>query len=556
MFCTCLTRLSFAQNEPYPQDYFRSPINFPIVLAGNYGECRANHFHAGLDIKTKGKENEVVVAAAEGYVSRIKMEPGGYGHALYISHPNGYTTVYAHLNDFSPKIQKYLRQQQYALKKWRVDLQIAADVLPVKKGEQIAKSGNTGGSSGPHLHWEIRDSKNEHPLNPLLFGIKINDTRPPKPTRIGVYKGNVSVYQQKPDIQNLKLKNELYQPDTDTIFVQDNLMGLSIAVNDFMNGSSNTLSLHTAEWFLDDRPQGKIRIEEIGFDETRFIHAFADYSIKQTQNYWMTCLFKLPGNQLRQVYENLNAHSGKLDLSDGQAHELKIEIRDAFDNVSVIKCIVKGTKEPALTNTCDEIQTNNKRAIELPEVQIQLGNNVVYDKVCWEMKTKPESGKAISNVYQILDANIPAHERFTLRIKPTKSLSPEQKDKVVMAYSDGRSTDREAAERSHDFYQARVRKFGNYWLETDTNPPSVSCNISNGTKVGSGQRINFSVKEKETSIKSFDVWANGQWLCFEQRGTNWFYNVEEHLPKGKIQLKAIAMDENGNKKTMHLNINR
>src|SRR4051812_21873328 len=151
--------VSLAQKPDYPQDYFRNPLDMPILLAGNFGECRPGHFHSGMDIKTAGVENKPVYATADGYVSRIKMEPGGFGHALYITHPNGYTTLYAHLNDFIPALQQRVRQQQYAKESWTVDIQLQPGQFPVKQGDQIAWSGNTGGSTAPHLHFEIRDTK-------------------------------------------------------------------------------------------------------------------------------------------------------------------------------------------------------------------------------------------------------------------------------------------------------------------------------------------------------------------------------------------------------------
>ena len=192
----------------YPKDYFRNPLDIPIVLAGNFGECRPNHFHSGIDIKTNEKENYKVYAAAEGYISRIKMEPGGFGHALYVAHPNGYTTLYAHLNDFMPAVQQYVTEQQYKIESWELDITVDPAKFPVKKGEQIAWSGNTGGSAGPHLHFEIRNSATEHPLNPLLFGLPVVDKIPPRPTQLAFYPMPHGIYSLDPQV--VKLKNKAH----------------------------------------------------------------------------------------------------------------------------------------------------------------------------------------------------------------------------------------------------------------------------------------------------------------------------------------------------------
>ena len=159
-------------------DYFSNPIDGKIILSGTFAELRTNHFHSGIDIKTKGIEGLNVFSSAEGYVSRIKVSHFGYGKALYITHPNGFTTVYAHLKKFSPKIEEYVKSKQYEIEEYEIQLFPKKETLKINKSELIAFSGNTGGSSGPHLHFEIRDSK-ERPINPMLFGIKVDDSIKP-----------------------------------------------------------------------------------------------------------------------------------------------------------------------------------------------------------------------------------------------------------------------------------------------------------------------------------------------------------------------------------------
>src|SRR5690554_1424403 len=183
-----MSPLVFAQKN-HPKDYFVSPMDVPLHMSGTFGELRNNHFHSGIDFKTQQREGQNVLAAAEGYVSRIKVSTWGYGKALYITHPNGYTTVYAHLQKYSPEIEAYVKKRQYYQKSFEVEFFPGASDLKVTQGQLIGLSGNSGGSGGPHLHFEIRDSKTENIINPLFFGFDklITDTKKPILNHVTVY---------------------------------------------------------------------------------------------------------------------------------------------------------------------------------------------------------------------------------------------------------------------------------------------------------------------------------------------------------------------------------
>jgi murein DD-endopeptidase MepM/ murein hydrolase activator NlpD len=186
--------------KSYPQGYFRYPLDVPIALAANFGELRPDHYHMGLDCKTEKRQNLPVHAAADGYIAKIKIEPFGFGRAIYINHPNGLTTLYAHLNNFFPALEKYVKEQQYEQESWEVFIDIPAGFFPVKKGDFIAYSGSTGGSQGPHVHFEIRDTKTDKVLNPLLFGFALKDNIPPAILRLAVYDRTISTYRQTPTL--------------------------------------------------------------------------------------------------------------------------------------------------------------------------------------------------------------------------------------------------------------------------------------------------------------------------------------------------------------------
>jgi hypothetical protein len=279
---TCVFCLVYAYGQPtdkYPKDYFRSPLDIPLFLAGNFGELRPNHFHAGIDIKTESVEGKNIYAAAEGYVSRIKIATNGYGKVIYITHPNGYVTTYAHLQRFSDKIEEYVKKQQYHKEKFEIELFPGKKQLPVEKGEVIALSGNTGGSGGPHLHFEIRDEKTEIAINPLLFGFDIKDDIKPVIKNIAIYPLNDSSYvngvnkEKYIDLAGSEGKYRI----TGGPYTVSGEIGFSVEANDYLNGSSNKCGLFSVELLLDSNRIYYHEIEQIAFSESRYINSHVDY---------------------------------------------------------------------------------------------------------------------------------------------------------------------------------------------------------------------------------------------------------------------------------------
>lgn len=544
----------FAQNK-YPQHYFRNPLNIHILLAGNFGECRPGHFHSGIDIRTEGKENLPVFAAADGYISRVKMEPGGFGHGIYITHPNGYTTLYAHLNDFFPALQKVVHSEQYAKKDWTCDLSFSPEKFPVKKGQQIAWSGNTGGSSAPHLHFEIRDSKTEHPLNPQLFGFTIEDNISPLPTEIALYNAQESIYVQKPVTLKLKKVLDYFVPIKDSLIVFAEAINLGIAVNDYMNNSTNTLSIYTAQWYANDSLKGTIRLDDIGYDETRYMNACADYKLQKETGTWFNSLFLLPNNQLSKLYHFEQSENGKIVLNNDAPTAIRIVLTDVSGNVSEIECkVFKGeTMMPSLCSNKWKSRVPN--TFETPNLKFSLPSTALYDDICFETSKNAEVNSSSSR-YSIAMPTIPVHNYFDLSIKPEVAIPFALNSKMTLQYSDGKKISGKKASLTDGWYSASVRAFGDYWLAVDTTAPTIKSLLKNGTLLGAKKEIRFVVRDNLSSVKSFKGSINGQWLCFEQHGDNWFYRLDEYCPKGKNKLQLSAIDENGNESKIQFDFTR
>jgi hypothetical protein len=538
-----------AQSRSYPQGYFRNPLNIPILLAGNFGECRPGHFHSGMDIKTGGHENEPVFAAADGYVSRIKMEPGGFGHGLYITHPNGYTTLYAHLNDFTPAIQRYVRQQQYARESWTVDLQLPPKQFPVKKGQQIAWSGNTGGSTAPHLHFEIRDTETEHPLNPQLFGFNVKDNRAPVLKQLVVYDMTVGIYDVAPKFYPLSKKGSAFISAEDSITISSAVSGIGLVVDDYMPGSDNTLAIYTMEWYLDGILQGRVRLDDIGYDETRYINAFADYGLKKAGKPWVQCLFQLPGNRLSHIYASLNAARGLLRPGDEDYHQVRILVKDVAGNSSEMSFHLRCTEAPHAMFHCTEpAEAGKLNRYTTENVQFFLDEKALYDVTCIDISSTDAPGSLSSRI-AIGRPTIPVHHSFDLSIKPSKLIPFALRGKIAMVYNDGSKAESGRAAMpaaQGGWYTASVRAFGEYRLVADTIGPLVKPVTKSEGNLSKARGIVFKATDETTSVKTFRAELDGKWLLFEQHEDEWKYVFDSHCPAGKHNLVVMASDENGN----------
>lgn len=540
----------FVQAQDHPKGYFRNPLDIPMMLAGNFGECRSNHFHSGLDIKTESRENMKVHAAADGYIARVRIQNGGFGHVLYLVHPNGYSTVYAHLNDFAPEVQAYVESEQQRRKSWTVDLYVPASKFPVKKGDFIAYSGNTGGSLAPHLHFEIRETKNGHPVNPALFGFDIVDNIPPKPTKVFLYDMERSVYMQDPKSVSLSEKGGSYTVSGDTVYITADQVGIAFQSNDYMDNSTNTLTYYTAELLMDGIPQCRITLDNIGYDVTRYLNAFADYSQKFKGNGWVQCLFRMPGNRLGGIYE-LNKTRGGLVINDGEAHKVTISLTDAFGNNSKINFYVKnvpGTNPPA--TDCDQLfRYSKENSFVHPNVKFQLEERDLYDDVCFTFNEKTDLN-AYSAKYQLHNAGVPIHSYFSLYIKPNKPVPFELRQKIALVHNDGKGAESgQAAKYDNGWYRASVRNFGEYRLIEDVKAP-VIIPMQSRTALLKSERITFKAQEDITSVAEFTVLLDGKWIPFEQTGDIFYYTFDGSIGKGDHELLVTAVDENGNKETI------
>jgi hypothetical protein len=546
-----LTFQSPGQSPSYPRNYFRHPLNVPMQLVANFGELRANHWHMGLDIRTQQRENLPVYAAAEGYISHISIEPGGFGRAIYITHPNGYTTLYAHLNNFEPRLHAWVKEQQYRAETWAIDLDLTPDLFPVSKGSFIAYSGNTGGSAGPHVHFEIRDTYTDNCLNPLLFGFPIPDAVPPTLTRLAMYDRNKSVFHQAPQLMAVRKTGASYTlARPGVLAVGSNKISFGLTATDRFSGSSNPNGIYSAHLYLDGALVSGFTLDDIDYNETRYLNAHTDYRYKAAGGPWLQHLSPMPGDTT-DVYETGN-EDGVIYLRDTGIHTIRIVVRDANKNVSTVNFPIRYA--PSLARdygafTDERFIPQHVNAFERNDFELFTSELAMYDTVqvnYIQNNTMPDG--AISPAHTFLNATIPTHDSVRVRIRPTVTLSPEQRDKVIIRNISGTKTVVEKVTWMNGFASAKFRQFGIYQAFIDDVPPTVNAPGSGDTiNLTRATRIVFTPRDNFNAVRNFRVQVDGQWLLFtNDKGRTWIYTFDAKFPKGVHELTVTAEDEAGN----------
>jgi hypothetical protein len=545
----------------YPNGYFIYPVDAKIALAANFGELRLNHYHMGLDCRTDQVQNRPVKAAADGYVAHVRIDATGFGRAIYINHPNGLTTLYGHLNVFYPALEKYVKEQQYTLESWQVFLDIPPGMFPVKQGQFIAHSGNTGGSEGPHCHFEIRDTKTDKVLNPLLFGFPVADNIPPTILRLAVYDRWISTYSQSPKLFNLKKINGNYTTTLPVVTVNTDKVSFGISANDKVTGASNPHGIYEAILYLDEKAVIGFEIDSITYDETRYVNAHIDYKTRAAGGPFIEHLSRLPGYP-QGVYRDFSG-DGVIELIDDSVHQIKIVVKDTYGNISTLYFgIKKGViKEAGLQKDSvsyykqKEFHPGFINILESEGLQLILDPKDLYDSFAFVYSKKPGiSPLSYCGVYVIESGLVPVHSYFIVRIKADRPVPAELRDKMLIKRTWGNKTEVVKATADDEWYTAKFRSFGNFELITDDVPPVIYGGFRDNSNLSKSSRIIFIPKDNNNEIKSFRADLDGRWLRFtNDKGHSFIYNFDEMCDRGNHELKISVGDEAGNitEKTYH-----
>ena len=547
----------FSENT-YPLTYFRQPLDIsPPALAGSFGELRSNHFHSGLDFRTNQKEGYPVYAVANGYISRLRVQNSGFGQALYINHPNGYSSVYGHLQRFSPKIASIVKQLQYENQTFELDNNPTESLIPVRKGEVIGYSGNRGSSGGPHLHFEIRDTKTEETINPQIFGIIIPDNIPPVISGLYVYQLDGKDFGQ--DVLKRKIiiggSNGSYSVKSPLSISGE--VGFGITATDRHNGKSGTNGVYSIQLQIDGKTIFTSAMERFAFENSRALNAHLDYPTLLKTGIKIQKSFIEPGNPL-QIYNNL-VNGGRIVFDDGQTHQLKYIVTDAKGNASVISFSVQAGSEkftPTPKTQSDVFGFNQENRFESPELNIIFPKGTLYSDLDFKFKKLGRrTGTAYSNIFSVCDKYIPLHKGFSLAIR-AENLPLHLQSKALLVSDKGSS---QGGTFDNGLVTASVKTFGNYYISVDTIAPTiVPVNISDGKSMTGISKMLFKIRDNLSGLQLFNGYIDGRWVLmeFDAKTATLWYSFDSDVTKGKHTLSLVVSDMKDNKKEYNINFFR
>lgn len=550
--CLALTTGLRAQTTPiqsrqYPQNYFRYPLDLPPTTAGSFGELRPAHFHSGLDFKTNQRTGYPVHAVNDGYISRVRVQFGGFGRAIYITHPNGYTTVYGHLESFSPAVAALVKVYQYEHQTYEADFNLQPTQVPVRKDEVVAISGNAGASAGPHVHFEIRDTKTEETINPQLFGLTIPDRVPPTITSIGIYHLNGNPFSEKTPREFLPIIGAAgnYHLTKPQVLHLSGYVGFGINTTDMNSTSANHNGIYSIELKLDGQTVYTFTVERFAFDQTHAINAYIDYPAFTSSRRWMQKCFILPGSHISLYPQSINR--GIITFDDDAMHEVEYVVKDVAGNASTVKLKVQSSKFTPATNkiagTLFHYDTKSEFSTDKVKVTIMPGN--LYDDLDFAYSVSPKPVSGFSQVHHIHNRLTPIHDSYDLWIKPDANLG-NYADKAVIVSTTGAC---QGGFFEDGYVKTKVSSFGDYFIKLDTIPPVIHpLNIQNGKNMAAARSINFRMGDNMSGIKSYAGTIDNKWVLMEwdYKSKILSFNFNSDIAPGKHVFKLTVSDNKNN----------
>ena len=518
---------------------FISPFDFPLLLSGNFGELRANHFHGGVDFKTQGVVGKPIRCIADGYISRVTVTPGGYGQAVYITHDNGYTSVYGHLHRFMNGVQQVVEAYQYEHETFAVDLQFEADRFPLKQGEVFALAGNEGYSFGPHLHMEIRKTDTEEYIDPLQFYTdQLKDTTAPRATHVMLYP------QAGKGVVNGSSRKKIISLSGQSPITAWGQIAAGIKAYDYMDGTSNNYGVRSVTLLVDSVEVFRSTVDGFLPDENRMINAWTDYEEYATRNSWFMRSQILPGNTWRML--QADDERGVVTINEERPYRFCYVLEDLYGNRRTYRFVVQGKKQEVelLHKGEHYLKWNQGNIVQQPGMSLVIPKGMLYEDVDLNCKVIADSLN-ISYDYQLNDKPVPLHGGCSLVIGVRNyPIADTSKYYVARKYKGRKSS---AGGYFEDgFMFANIRELGTYSVAIDTVAPRIVPMNKPQWKTGN---IRFKIRDAETGIKDYKVYIDGKFVLFKFASKNATLSCmhPDRIKRGmKHRMEVVITDYCGN----------
>lgn len=529
---------------------FSPPLDIPLILAGTFGELRSNHFHAGLDIKTQQREGLPVYAIAEGVVSRIKVDHWGYGKVVYIQHPGGYTSVYGHLQKFGPNIENYVKNMQYQNQSYQIEAFPKFGELVVNQGDVIAFSGNTGGSSGPHLHFEVRDSRNENPTNPLLYNFEIKDKTSPTLESLFVYPLSDGAVVNKSELRiEIPLSR---QPDGSYLAQPINAIGtigFGVSAYDRHDLAANKNGLFQIVQRVNGSTITEITFDRFSFDESRQLNTLIDYPYLTRYGKRIQKCFRDSGNRLSLFKANEN--DGKINVETGMSYSAEIELADRSGNRTLVRIPILGKEESPgvvkdVITTPYLVRSDQPSSFNLDKAIVYFPAGAFYQNAYLDLAAQGDT-------VVLHEPTLPLERNFTLTFSIADLQESAREGLCIVRLNDRNTPIFYETYRRAQSVSIRSRELGRYTTKQDTVPPKIRPkNFKAKQWLNHYRYLSVIIEDELSGIDTYKAYLNGKWILmeYEPKKRTLTYAFDEVATNGpQFDLKVEVTDVAGNSST-------
>ena len=536
------------------KSFYNWPIDSHNIITGNYGELRPNHFHAGIDFSTNNILDLPVYAINDGYVSRIKVSSVGYGKCIYLTHADGKVSLYAHLNSYCKTISEIVKKEQYNKQNFEVELFPNANTILVKKGEIIGFSGNSGGSTGPHLHFELRDLKTETPLNPYFY-FGITDTVLPTIQHIGLYNLADTTSPSFLKLLNVKKnKKDSLALVNDTIVVSTSIIGIGFSASDQLVNKGNTNNIFNAQLFLDNQLIYAHSMREIKFSDAVFVNEFCDQIEINNKNKIKLQKCFIPTLFPEGIYDYY-INKGRIQLNDTNYHTLKLIVSDENGKTNFLKFVIKtrGFSKFSKLNTTSENYINCTKDFRLLKNGINLfvpAKTLYYSKL-----VKIENNIESTNQLKILPENINLNSYYSIGFKNSITRNKNNSKLILKTGSNNY-----LPQIKNDSVYFFPKKFGTFELVYDTIKPTIKTSLKPKQlkRIKNHKSFSFKISDNLSGILNYDLFVNDKWVIaeYDAKVNLLTYYFDSETPSGNLKFTLEVEDKVSNKSTFYYILKR